>query len=129
MPDALERRGLRARLCGTVATILGIGLALTPVLLWVAWTAAQIACIALAAAVSAALLALFEESSEPGAPHQAGPADAGSRNILPEEFIEEVQRLYPLTYHHSRLETRRFRQAMKRLSALIEGSGSGDPMR
>ena len=129
MPQAIERTGLAVRFGDLAATGLGIVLAVTPVTLWIAWTAAQVVWIMLLAAACAVLLALLAESSHSRAGNQGSPAGAGNRVILPEEFIEEVHRLFPLTYHHSRHETARFQQAMKRLSRLIEGSTPGDTPR
>jgi hypothetical protein len=117
------------RLGHLLEIVLGVVLAATPVALWIAWTAAQVVWIMLAAAVCAVLLALLVDSSRSGAGNQGSPAGAGGKVVLPEQFIEEVQRLYPLTYHHSRLETSRFREAMKRLSRLVEGSKPGDTPR
>lgn len=111
------------RLRHVVEIMLGCVLAVTPVTLWIAWTATQVLCMMLLALVCAALLALLVESA-PDEQHQ------GSGSVaLPPEFIEEVHRLFPLTYHHSRHETQRFRQAMKRMSQLIEGSKPGEPPR
>jgi hypothetical protein len=92
--------------------VLGFVLAATPVTLWIAWTATQVVCGMLLALLCAALLALLVESAPEGE-HQAGGSAA-----LPPEFIEEVQKLYPLTYHHSQHETQRFRQAMQKLAEL-----------
>lgn len=93
---------------------LGIALAVTPVALWIAWTPALVVWVMLAAATSAALLALLTDS----APTVRN--DVASEPRLPELFIEEVHRLFPLTYHHSRRPASRFRETMKRLAAMIE---------
>lgn len=99
------------RLRHMMEIVLGLALAATPVALWIAWTATQVLCLMLVALLCAALLALLIEST-PGE-HQ------GSGSVaLPPEFIEEVHRLFPLTYHHSRHETARFRQAMQKLAEL-----------
>ena len=101
------------RLRHVVEIMLGCVLAVTPVTLWVAWTATQVLCMMLVALICAVLLALLVESAPPAGEHRAG-GDA----TLPPEFIEEVHRLFPLTYHHSRHETARFRQAMQKLAEL-----------
>jgi hypothetical protein len=129
MPKSLERKRLTERLANVGEVGLGLVLAATPVALWIAWTAALVVWIMLVAAVCAVLLALLMESSRPGARDQDGPAGADGRVLVPEAFVEEVHRLFPLTYHHSRHETARFREAMKRLSRLIEGSKPGDTPR
>lgn len=124
MPKSIGRAELAERFGGIVATLLGIVLAVTPVALWIAWTAALVLWIMLAAVVCAILLSMIE-SSLPSSRNQRPDAGAGGRVDLPEEFIEEVHRLFPLTYHHSRHETARFRQAMRNLSQLIEGARPG----
>ena len=93
----------------TVATtILGVILAVTPVALWISWTASLLFGVMAVALVSAVLLVLLTESSP-----QAG---NDGRVTLPERFIEEVHELFPLTYHHSMRGRARFRSTMKRLS-------------
>lgn len=109
----------RLRTIGT--TGLGVVLASTPLLLWIAWTPTILLGVIATAVLSAALLVLLAESSR----EQAG--NAGTS--LSPEFIDEVQQLFPLTYHHSLHETPRFRRAMKRMSQLIEASGPADPAR
>lgn len=122
MPMSNERMGLAERLGHVGATGLGIVLAVTPVALWIAWTASLVVCIMLVAIVSAALFAGLTELLQRRAQNQSGREAAGGAVILPDEFIEEVHRLFPLTYHHSRHETPRFRRAMRRLSALLGDS-------
>ena len=100
---------------------IGIVLATTPVLLWIAWTPAILLGVMAASVLCAVLLVLLTESSR----EEAGKAPAA----LPPEFIDEVHKLFPLTYHHSLHETPRFRRAMKRMSQLIEASGPADPAR
>lgn len=120
MPKFIARPELAERFGGIVATALGIVLAVTPVALWIAWTAALVVWIMLAAVVCAMLLAMVE-SSLPSSRNERHDAGAGGRVVLPEEFIEEVHRIFPLTYHHSLHPRARFQQAMKNLSRLIEG--------
>jgi hypothetical protein len=100
----------RLRHIGEVA--LGLMLAASPLALWIAWSAALVLCAMLVAMLCAALLAMLVESAPEGEHRDGGSA------ALPPEFIEEVHRLFPLTYHHSRHETQRFRQAMQKLAAL-----------
>jgi hypothetical protein len=120
------RTGLAERLRHIGVTGLGIVLAVTPVALWIAWTVTLVVCVMLAAIVSAALFVWLTERLRESGQIQSERQGAGSGIALPDEFIEEVHRLFPLTYHHSRLETPRFRHAMKRLSQLIERSKRGD---
>ena len=83
-------------------------LAVTPAALWIAWSASAVFVVLGTAVVCAGLLVLLTESSP-----QAANDD---RVALPEGFIDEVHRLFPLTYHHSAAGPARFRQTMKRLS-------------
>jgi len=92
--------------------VIGIMLATTPVFLWIAWTPEILIGVMLASVLCAGVLVLLTESS----PDQA----AGSaQRTLPPEFIDEVHQLFPLTYHHSRHETPRFRRAMQKMSRMI----------
>ena len=100
---------------------LGVVLATTPVLLWIAWTPTILLGVMVVSVLFAILLVLLTETS----PEQAGKA----RPPLPPEFVDEVHQLFPLTYHHSLHETPRFRNAMKRMSQLIEASEPSDPPR
>jgi len=100
-------------------TGLGIVLASTPVLLWIAWTPTILLGVMATAVLCAVLLVLLAESL----PGQGG----NFRRALPPEFVAEVHELFPLTYHHSLHETPRFRRAMERMSRLIEASGPADP--
>jgi hypothetical protein len=95
-------------------TVLGIILAVTPAALWIAWTAGLVIGVMAIALASAVLLVLLTESS----PHDRAADDGGA--ALPEGFIDEVHRLFPLTYHHSSAGPARFRLAMNRLQELLK---------
>jgi len=99
-----------------LTTVLGAILAATPLALWIAWTATVLLIVVAVAIASAGLLVLLT----PRTLEQAPPARDGA--ALPDEFIAEVQRLFPLTYHHSLRETARFRRAMEKLSRMISAS-------
>ena len=90
-------------------TGLGVVLAATPAALWIAWTPALVLWVMGVAAACGLLLVLLTRSED---------TRASGAVSLPEEFIDEVHRLFPLTYHHSLHETPRFRRAMERLSAM-----------
>ena len=96
---------------------LGLVLAATPLALWIAWTPALVLWVMLAAAASAALLVMLAESAQPSLREE----DAARAPRLPEEFIEEVHQLFPLTYHHSHRPATRFRETMLRLTRMVEG--------
>ena len=91
-------------------TILGVVLAVTPAALWFAWSASLVIAVMAVALAAAALLVLLTEEHE-------RPAQEPAK--LPEEFIDEVHRLFPLTYHHSAAGPARFRQAMNRMQELL----------
>ena len=110
---------LANRLVAIATTLLGAILALTPVALWIAWTATVLFTVMAVAVVSAGLLVLLTELAQPAA--NRSPAVDG-RVVLPDEFIAEVHQLFPLTYHHSMHETARFRRAMEKLSRMIRAS-------
>jgi hypothetical protein len=98
-------------------TLLGIALAVTPVALWVAWTPALLAWVLMGSLLSAALLVMLTEASPKGG------AQEGARAGIPDEFVEEVQRLFPMIYHHSGRRSARFHKTMQHLHRLMERSG------
>ena len=110
---------LPERFAAVGSTVLGVMLTVTPVALWVAWTPTVLFVVVAVAIASAGLFVLLTEFRQPNAGRS--PA-ADGRALLPDEFIAEVHELFPLTYHHSRLETTRFRRAMERLSRMIKAS-------
>lgn len=123
---SMVRIGWAKRLAGIAEIGLGMILAATPVALWIAWSATLVFCIMLVAVVSAALLALLADLLCEEAQAEDGREAAYNEFSLPDEFIEEVHRLFPLIYHHSRFETASFRQTMDRLSRLLGERGPGD---
>jgi hypothetical protein len=90
-------------------TLVGLALAATPVLLWVAWSPAMFVVTLATCLLSAALLVAL---TEPAA------RDAGEGVRLPEAFLDEVQGLHPMIYHHSGRRSSRFQRAMRRLARL-----------
>ena len=118
-PGSAGRTALAERLTAVGTTLLGVILAVTPVALWVAWTATVLLIVVAVAIASAGLFVLLADL-----PHRAPgrPPAANGRAVLPDEFIAEVHELFPLTYHHSRLESARFRRAMEKLSRMIKAS-------
>jgi hypothetical protein len=98
---------------GHVATTgLGIVLAVTPAALWIAWTAPMVMIIMVVALLSAGLLAFLTDRLTQDRPAE----EPRGRVTLPEQFIEEVHDLFPLTYHHSAFGRSRFRRTMSKLS-------------
>jgi hypothetical protein len=69
--------------------------------------------------VSAILIVLLTDSGPEGAESRR-PQDApAGRDILPDESVREIHRIFPLTYHHSMNERARFRRAMDRVRLLL----------
>jgi len=108
-------RPLRA----AVETVLGIVLALVPLALWIAWSPALLFAVIVTGGVCAALLiALWhwqDESLEAARDLDEDPAHAE----VPDAFVEELHRLFPLVFHHSRQEKQRFRRTMETLRRLM----------
>ena len=113
---AVDLRNME-RLRQIAETGLGVILAVTPAVLWIAWTPELLLWAMAVAAACGVLLVLITRSASEG---------ATGATPLPEEFIDEVHRLFPLTYHHSLRETPRFRAAMKRLAAMSERTGTSN---
>ena len=110
---------LADRLTAAATTLLGAVLAATPVALWIAWSATVLFIVVAVAIASAGLFVWLAELAQRNA-RQTHVADGWV--VLPDEFIAEVHELFPLTYHHSMLETARFRRAMEKLSRLIKAN-------
>lgn len=89
-------------------TLLGLVLAVTPLAMWVAWTPALLAGVLAVALLSAGLLVLLTDALPARTP------DVRAR--LSEEFLEEVQHLHPMIYHHSGRRSSRFHRTMRRLA-------------
>jgi hypothetical protein len=102
-------------------TLLGIILAFIPPALWVAWTEAILLAVALVGVLTAVLLVLLVESSsvEDGQPVRGTDA----REVLTDQSVAEIHRIFPLTYHHSLVEKVRFHRAMEKVRYLMRGAG------
>jgi hypothetical protein len=117
----MPRQDLRVErwLSGTEVS-LGVVLAVTPITLWVAWTPLVLLVAVAAAVVSACLLALIH--GRRGFAHEDLDPDLPSESlqpVLPDGFVEQIHQIFPLTYHHSRIESPRFRRAMQKLRDLL----------
>jgi len=110
---------LADRLNAIATALFGVTLAVTPIALWVAWTATVFFIVLGVAVASAGLFVMLVGLAQ----RSAGQSPAADdRVVLPDEFIAEVHGLFPLTYHHSLLETARFRRAMEKLSRMTRTS-------
>ena len=110
---------LPERLAAAASTLLGVILAVTPVLLWVAWSDTVLFIVVAAAIVSAGLFVSLEERLH--RPSDGTGAGVGNAR-LPDRFFEEIHQIFPLTYHHSMRPRARFRQTMEKLSRMIRTS-------
>ena len=110
---------LPERLAAAASTLLGVILAVTPVLLWVAWSETVLFIVVAVAIVSAGLFVSIEERL-----HRAsdGPGGGAGHARLPDQFVEEIHQIFPMTYHHSMQPRARFRQTMEKLSRMIKTS-------
>jgi len=93
---------------------LGIVLAVVPLALWVAWSPAVFLIVVFSGGTCAALLIALWGRSE----SEHGDA-VESRAVVSDQFVEEMHRLFPLTYHHSRKGKLRFRRTMEKLRRLV----------
>ena len=119
---SIEPSSVADRLSAIGMTGLGLILAVTPVALWVAWTETLFLAILAVALLSAALLVLLAHFTQPEAGHPRT-RDGGEEAavVLPDDFVSEVHRIFPLTYHHSLAGRARFRRAMEKLLRLARG--------
>lgn len=100
-------------------TVCGIVLAVVPLALWVAWSPNAFLLILVVCAVSVVLLGILVKRLPPRNDGTDGQQDDDMKSVLPDGFVEEIHKIYPLTYHHSRIGRARFRRAMDRLRQMI----------
>ena len=108
---------LPERLAAAASTLLGVILAVTPVLLWVAWTDTVLFIVVAVAIVSAGLFVSLEERL-----HRPSDGPGVGNARLPDQFVDEIHQIFPLTYHHSMRPRAPFRQTMEKLSRMIRTS-------
>jgi hypothetical protein len=100
--------------------ILGIVLSLVPPALWIAWTETMLLLVAAVGVVSAAMLVVLADSEPQGVEDPEAAARLAERRNLADRSVAEIHRVFPLTYHHSRVEKTRFRQAMESVRQLLK---------
>jgi hypothetical protein len=88
--------------------------------MWVAWSPTVFAVVVATGTVSAAMLVLLIDRGGVESDFPNASASAGPRTILPGEFVEEMHRIFPLTYHHSLKGRSRFRSAMNKLRGFVQ---------
>jgi hypothetical protein len=100
------------------AVALGLILAATPLAIWIAWSdTVFIAILAICVGAMVSLIALvwFDKSDDA---HRPAEERSNQGDSLDPEFIVELHRLVPFTYHHRRLGDVRIRRKMAKLRAL-----------
>ena len=97
-------------------TALGIILAIVPLALWVSWSPEILIGVIAAGGVCAALLVMLWGRSGVGRVNDAG----NSRAEVSDLFVQEMHKLFPLTYHHSRRGKLRYRRTMERLRRALK---------
>ena len=100
-------------------TVVGIILAAVPLALWVAWTPFGFLVVLAVGAVSVVLLGVLVPRLPPLIDDPKTRHDRETRAVITDEFVAEIHRISPLTYHHARIEKARFRRTMDRLRELL----------
>lgn len=100
-------------------TVCGIILAAVPLALWVTWTPFGFLTVLTVGAVSVVLLGVMASHLPPDIDDPERRRNDETKVVLPDEFVEEIHKIFPLTYHHSLIEKARFRRTMDRLRRLI----------
>jgi hypothetical protein len=106
-------------------TLLGLVLALVPLALWVAWSEIVLLMVVVIGAASAILLGILSDYRRLADDEPAGRA---TRETLPEDFAAEVHRIFPLTYHHSRKPSARFRETMEKLRQMMKRTHNSEKL-
>ena len=107
------------RIASIGVTACGIILAAVPLALWIAWTRVGFLIVLVVAVASVVLLGVLLPRLPSGNDQPQIGHDDEMRTVLPNEFVEEIHKISPLTYHHSGIEKVRFRRAMNRLRRMI----------
>ncbi len=102
--------------------VFGLILALTPLALWVAWTDAGFVIVLAAGATAGVLYWLLAGFRDPLLEDRGPARDPGTRQALSVEFLTELSRLGPWTYHHRRMGDAAFRRKMESLLRLNEAA-------
>lgn len=110
---------MRYRFASIGVTACGIVLAAVPLALWVAWTPFGFFLVLAAGAASLVLLGILMSRLPADVEHSEEPRRDETGAALPDEFVEEIHKIFPLTYHHSTIERARFRRTMDRLRELL----------
>lgn len=96
-------------------TVCGFVLALAPVTLWVAWSPFVLLVVVAAIGVSTGIFVLLHGCEHSATEDRLATPWRRPGAFLPDEFIEELHQISPLTYHHSLKPRARFRRAMEKL--------------
>ena len=106
-------------LSGLGLLLLGLVLMVTPLALWVAWTEALLIAVLAAGILAGVLYCVLIRYEKPAAPVRSGGSDDLRLADLPDEDIEELQRLHPYIHHHRASGGPKFRRAMAHLKSLL----------
>jgi hypothetical protein len=115
----IARRAVIDRFRAVLMVLLGIILALVPPALWVAWTESMLFLVVAIGVVSAVVLVVLADTDPEGIEDAEAARRVAERRILADRSVAEIHRVFPLTYHHSRVEGTRFRQAMEKVRQLL----------
>ena len=100
-------------------SLLGLVLAAVPPALWVAWTQAGFYAVLAIGVVCLVALVILLDVRPFGSDAPSNPQDDELHVSIPDEFVEEVHRISPLTYHHGLNDRPRFRDSMRKLRKLM----------
>jgi hypothetical protein len=117
---AVVREYLAGRFGDATLTVLGVILLVLPLALWVAWSKLVFVTVLTVGAIALGLICLITSLEDTNAGHARRAERTKPLIVVTDKFFEELHRLYPLTYHHRKTGSRKFRKAMKRLLSFVE---------
>lgn len=120
MPVATN--GMAEALRTVAMSVFGLILALTPLALWVAWTETGFILVLAAGATAGVLYWLLAGFQDPLLEDRGQARDPRETQSLTDEFLAELSRLGPWTYHNRRLGDAAFRRKMESLLRLNEAA-------
>jgi hypothetical protein len=99
--------------------VLGLLLSAIPLALWIAWSEIVFFAVLATCFIAMGLLIALTRSSNSAETDRQAENRADRRDGISPEFIAELHRLVPFTYHHRLLGDTRIRKKMARLRALM----------
>ena len=99
--------------------VLGLTLMITPLALWVAWTETILLVVLAVGILAGVLYCLLVRYDKSALPVRRDAPDGRRLDDLPDETVEQLQRLHPFIHHHRASGGPKYQRAMAHLKRLL----------